>query len=151
MTQSPFMIIAETPIYRMGDGSYIALVGFDIDGDGAGGNAESDPDFQGQTSYRPSLNSRMDKFWVIPGILNRAIPESVMGCLAKATNVIAGIVMPCTVGDVGPDDKIGEGSICLAEALGIPSDPRTGGTQQPKVVIQFWPGVQAPGYRLQSL
>ena len=40
-------------------------------------------------------------------------------------------------GDRGPRTKIGEGSIALARALGIPSDPVRGGTQGGVTYIVF--------------
>lgn len=43
--------------------------------------------------------------------------------------------------DVGPANKIGEGSIALAAALGIPSSPKTGGTAHGIIYIVF-PGSQ---------
>lgn len=45
--------------------------------------------------------------------------------------------------DVGPADALGEGSIALAEALGLPASPRSGGTAEPLVYVVF-PGSAAP-------
>lgn len=43
--------------------------------------------------------------------------------------------------DQGPGNKLGEGSMALAEALGIPSNPRTGGTGKEKYLIYIvFPG-----------
>lgn len=44
---------------------------------------------------------------------------------------------PAVLADVGPRDKIGEGSIALAEALGIPSSPRSGGCSSGVVYLVF--------------
>ncbi len=41
--------------------------------------------------------------------------------------------------DIGPRTHLGEGSIALAEALGIPSNPRRGGTAS-GVRYLVWPG-----------
>ena len=46
---------------------------------------------------------------------------------------------PAIVADVGPPDKLGEGSIALAEALGVPSDPRHGGCSS-GVSVRLWRG-----------
>ena len=52
-------------------------------------------------------------------------------------------------GDVGPAAKLGEGSIALAAALGIPSDPKCGGVCHGLLTIVFpgtskgWPLTQA--------
>jgi hypothetical protein len=51
--------------------------------------------------------------------------------------------------DVGPPSKIGEASIALADALGIPSSPKSGGTAHGIIYIVFpgsgqgWPLSQA--------
>jgi hypothetical protein len=37
--------------------------------------------------------------------------------------------------DTGPSDKIGEGSVCLAEELGLASNPKKGGTNADIVYI----------------
>ncbi|MEW5724973.1 MAG: glycoside hydrolase family 75 protein [Thermodesulfobacteriota bacterium] len=43
--------------------------------------------------------------------------------------------------DVGPDDILGEGSIALARALGVPSCPREGGTEEDTgIVYLLFPG-----------
>lgn len=42
--------------------------------------------------------------------------------------------------DGGPRGKLGEGSIALAEALGVPSSPRRGGTRQKEVAYLLFPG-----------
>jgi hypothetical protein len=42
--------------------------------------------------------------------------------------------------DGGPAGKIGEGSIALADALGIPSSPRAGGTTKREVTVLLFPG-----------
>ncbi len=44
------------------------------------------------------------------------------------------------VADVGPPRKYGEGSIALAEALGIPSAPRNGGVSSPVVSYVVFAG-----------
>ncbi|PYJ80472.1 MAG: hypothetical protein DME69_00520 [Verrucomicrobia bacterium] len=48
--------------------------------------------------------------------------------------------------DVGPASKIGEGSIALAAALGVPSSPKSGGVAHGIVYIVF-PG-SAQGWPL---
>jgi hypothetical protein len=39
--------------------------------------------------------------------------------------------------DVGPNGKIGEASIALADALGVPSNPREGGVDQGIIYVVF--------------
>jgi hypothetical protein len=50
-----------------------------------------------------------------------------LGNLAVVFNGKNGKIVNAIYADVGPSNKIGEGSIALAEALAIPSSPRTGG------------------------
>jgi hypothetical protein len=50
-----------------------------------------------------------------------------LGDLAVVFNGKNGKIVNAIYADVGPSNKIGEGSIALAEALAIPSSPRTGG------------------------
>jgi hypothetical protein len=40
-------------------------------------------------------------------------------------------------GDVGPSDRIGEGSVALAETLGIRSDARSGGARRGVLFLVF--------------
>ncbi len=47
---------------------------------------------------------------------------------------------PVIVVDQGPTDKIGEGSIALANAMGINSDPKRGGTDRKIITTLLFPG-----------
>jgi len=143
MTQPPFATISATPTYKLDNNSYIFLAGADIDGDGCGGNEENDPDFQDTTTYKPDLNSRVVRGFVLPGVLMRAIPEVCIGCQGKVTHVLSGVTSQAVVYDEGPNTRIGEQSIALAAFFGIDANPVTGGTQQPLFLYQFFPGVAA--------
>lgn len=50
-----------------------------------------------------------------------------LGDLGVAVNTKTWQCSGCVFADVGPKDKIGEGSIALAEAIGVPGNPRHGG------------------------
>ena len=65
----------------------------------------------------------------------------VLGCRARVT--YKGLSVECVVADVGPRGKCGELSIAAAEAVGIPSSPRTGGEENNIVEYELWPGVAA--------
>jgi len=52
-----------------------------------------------------------------------------LGDLAVAVNLANGRKVPCIIADVGPANEIGEGSIALAQALGVPCSARTGGCE----------------------
>jgi hypothetical protein len=60
-----------------------------------------------------------------------------LGDLAVAIRPQTGASAFAIYGDVGPAKKIGEASIALANALGIPSHPKTGGVGHGLVYIIF--------------
>jgi hypothetical protein len=62
-----------------------------------------------------------------------------LGDLATVWNRRNGKLAQAIFADVGPDDEVGEGSIALARALGIPANPRTGG-QAGDVAYVVFPG-----------
>jgi Fungal chitosanase of glycosyl hydrolase group 75 len=89
------------------------------------------------------VNAEAINFIVLPGRLG----------LGAKLGDFAVVIRPATAAydyavyaDVGPANKIGEGSIALAAALGIPSSPKTGGVGHGIVYIVF-PG-SAQGWRL---
>lgn len=157
----PFAYIgpAQIPVWKRDDGAYIWLSGYDIDGDGSGGNLENDSDFQNATTYRnpdgTSLNSREENFIVIPENLAKLIPAIVMGSKASVTSLITGESFAFVAADLGPTDRIGEGSIAGANCLNVPPSPTTGGNQQPVFYYELYAGVAAEvagkKYSLQSL
>jgi hypothetical protein len=64
----------------------------------------------------------------------------VIGC--KAVLTYQGNSVTAVVADVSGPNDIGEMSVAAAEALGIPSSPRTGGVND-GVQFEFWPGTRA--------
>jgi hypothetical protein len=124
------------------DGSFFFWSGMQIDGDGAGPSF-GDPDFQPHTSYKPDLDARFDRWIVLPPQAFLAVGPMVMGCQAEVLNTLTGLWTPSMVGDVGPGDKIGEGAICTAEAVGVPSSPTSGGIDAPVIFYRVRPGVPA--------
>jgi hypothetical protein len=66
-------------------------------------------------------------FVVLPGGLARQLGARV-GDFAVVFNERNGKSSYAIFGDIGPYDRIGEGSVALAESLGIRSDARNGGT-----------------------
>lgn len=93
------------------------------------------------------LDSETENYIVVPPLIITHTRGVVRGCKARVT--YQGRSAWAVVGDKGPRDKVGEMSIALARALGIPHSPRTGGTDKPEVLYDLWPGVPAPGYELQ--
>lgn len=83
---------------------------------------------------------------VVPAQVIQMTEGVVIGCRARAT--YNDMSVDCVVADVSSRKKIGELSIAAAKALGINSSPRHGGTDDPNVLYELWPGVPAPGYVL---
>ena len=103
----------------------------DIDCDGKmssvcpGTGANRDPSYQGDTATHGTngaLTSSLDRYVVIPNNNYSAVaPGAVIA-------VIYGNKMTYAIhGDTGPPAIIGEGSVALANALGIPPSPANGG------------------------
>lgn len=109
-----------------------------------------------KTSYKDPTKSITDlaayvdaatvPYIVVPAQVIKLTKGIVLGCLARATyNELS---VDCVVADVSSAKKVGELSIAAAEALGINSSPRNGGTNDPSVLYELWPGVPAPGFVL---
>ncbi len=62
-----------------------------------------------------------------------------MGDLVYARNTTNGNTSFAYLADTGPSGKLGEGSIYLASALGLNSNPKTGGTSQPIIDYIVFP------------
>lgn len=75
-------------------------------------------------------------FVVLPGGMARQLGAR-PGDFATVFNQRNGKMSYAIYGDVGPYDRIGEGSVALAENLGIRSDARNGGTRGGIVFLVF--------------
>jgi hypothetical protein len=75
-------------------------------------------------------------FIVLPGAMARQIGAR-PGDFAVAFNQRNGKSSYAIFGDVGPSDRIGEGSMALAENLGIRSDARNGGARRGILFLVF--------------
>ncbi|MFE3035068.1 glycoside hydrolase family 75 protein [Streptomyces canus] len=117
----------------------------DIDCDGRPGtrcNRRTDPLFSDATAYQQSdgryLSAERLPYIVVPapsGIWDHR-QYGVRGG-AVAAVVYQDRVQYAVVGDVGPGHIIGEASYATAKALGIPADPRGGGTPSGVTYIVF--------------
>lgn len=117
----------------------------DIDCDGRPGdlcNARTDPSFSAATSYLQSdgryLSAETLPYIVVPGA-STIWDHRAYGVLggSVAAVVYHDRVEYAVVGDTGPKQVIGEASYATARALGIPPDPRTGGTASGVTYIVF--------------
>lgn len=93
---------------------------------------------------RRYLNSEEVLFGVVPGHFRKHVKGIVIGC--KMIVRYKGVEVVAVGGDVGP--RWGEGSIALANALGVPSNARHGGVGS-GVEWRTYPGIAAPGFILQ--
>jgi hypothetical protein len=115
---------------------------FAIDSDGS--SDASDPDHQQKTSLRHTDNSSLDARADIFGVLPLNADEAKREGLVKLPGVpdFGGIglrlgdigvafwrdkMTAFVYGDKGPPNALGEGSIAMAEELGIPANPSNGG------------------------
>ncbi len=83
---------------------------------------------------RRYVNAEAINFFVLPG---RSALGTKLGDLGVIIRPATGAYDYAIYADVGPANKIGEGSIALASALGIPSSPKTGGTAHGIIFIVF--------------
>jgi hypothetical protein len=75
-------------------------------------------------------------FIVLPGAMARQFGAR-PGDFSEVLNQNNGKSSHAIFGDVGPSDRIGEGSMALAENLGIRSDARNGGARRGILYIVF--------------
>ncbi|MCC6979187.1 MAG: glycoside hydrolase family 75 protein [Candidatus Melainabacteria bacterium] len=104
--------------------------GMTIDADGSPRARQIDPHGQLQTSLRyPGggyVNAETVPYFVLPGGQYKHLGIKLGDIAAVRYN---GKVAFAVFADVGPRHKLGEGSIALAQELGIPASPRTGGVR----------------------
>lgn len=131
------MVIENVPVMYNREQQIIRYTaGMRIDNDGARDGGEGDRYHQSQTSYKypngASLNAYKTPFIVMPIPLVKAVKPACLG--SRAVVEYRGQKIETFVGDLGGRDpktnlpRIGEGSVWLAELLGIPSSPTKGGT-----------------------
>jgi hypothetical protein len=75
-------------------------------------------------------------FIVLPGGMDQESGAR-RGDFAVVFNLQDGKMSPAIFADTGPDDSIGEGSVALAENLGIRSDARNGGVRRGVLYLVF--------------
>lgn len=105
-------------------------------------NRRTDPYFSAATAFQQSdgrhLNPERLPYIVVPapsGIWDHGAHGVGGGSVAAV--VYRGRVRYAVVGDVGPPGIVGEASYATAKALGIPPDPRSGGTASGVTYIVF--------------
>lgn len=77
-------------------------------------------------------------FYVIPSAL-KTMGNIQLGDAAYVYNTQNGLGSFAILADIGPAGKLGEGSMQLAQRLGINSNPKTGGTSSPIIYYIIFP------------
>ena len=67
-------------------------------------------------------------------------PEQTLGDLAMVFNDRTGKMSWALYADIGPSNELGEGSMALCDALGIDSDPKSGGESDECIAMIYFPG-----------
>jgi hypothetical protein len=99
---------------------------------------------------RRYLNSEKVLFSVVPGNVRKATQGQCKGSRCRVTDLKTGKQCECVIGDIGPSDHLGEGSIALAKFFGLNPDPKSGGSSDTtRFQFEMWPGIPAEGYELQ--
>lgn len=117
----------------------------DIDCDGVSTstcNSNTDPWYQNQTSFTTSsggwLNSATLPYYVVPLPSSRFdYTKNGIHAGQVAAVIFNGKMVYAVFGDEGPSNIIGEASVATANALGIYSNPKDGGSDGPVTYIVF--------------
>lgn len=89
------------------------------------------------------LDSEKIPYFVLPPQIILAVPEIVLGSKFWATNLENEKFTDGIIGDVGPNSKLGEGSMFLADPkLGINNDPKNGGETNKIIKVTVMLGSQ---------
>lgn len=89
------------------------------------------------------LDSEKIPFVVLPSHIRKMVPPKFLGCKCLVKNLRNGKICNAVLADFGPKNKIGEGSIALANELGIKSSPKDGGTSDHIIFYEIYPGIPA--------
>lgn len=92
------------------------------------------------------VDSETVPYIVVPPIIKTATKGIVLGCKCRAVNLANGREAYGVVADIGPRTKSGEVSIEMARRIGLPSNPRNGGSSTPNISYELWPGIPGEGF-----
>jgi Fungal chitosanase of glycosyl hydrolase group 75 len=126
----------------------------DIDADGSPRARQIDPTGQTKTSMRytdgSSINAEEVPYMVLPGGQYSQFGIK-LGDMCLVRNKENGKVTVAVFADVGPRQKRGEGSMKLAEELGINNSPTRGGITRPNIEYLVLPGSGYPAQNQSQL
>ena len=120
-----------------GDGALIMVTDCDIDTDGPGGSREKDPCWLPDTSLHDAAGKPCDSR-TFPGVV---VPPEITATFGVRMGDFAFVfhedkAVACQVYDGGPRHKIGEVSVGLAWAAGVPPVPPVGATPQQRDQVE---------------
>ncbi len=92
---------------------------------------------QPEDSAARYVDSNKIPFIVVPNVDKGRV---LLGDMAWVINRANGQASAAIIADIGPKDKLGEGSIELARRLGLNSDPKKGGTSKNDILYIAFPG-----------
>lgn len=92
------------------------------------------------------LDSNVTPFTVIPQSLLNKVAPVFKGCYCEIFNLKNGLMSLAVMGDIGPNNHLGEGSMALARNLGINDSPKSGGTSRKIINYKIYPGHPAQIY-----
>ena len=123
--------------------SRVAKAAIDCDGSD---NRHNDPYWQSDTTLihngKP-IDAESVPYIVVPPLIRNGVPGVVMGCQARITHTHTRKSCLAVVADVGPRAKIGELSCEAARRIGLDGNPNHGGTDDPIVLYEIFPGQAA--------
>jgi hypothetical protein len=124
--------------------------------DGMKKNAYGDPCWQPKTAYQNGgkyLNPLKVRYVVVPPFIISCCDPVVLGSECDVQNVKNEMATDAICGEVGPDDKLGEGSCYLAQCVGLNPSPNHGGTDEHIIIYTIYVGepavVDGVKYKLQ--
>jgi len=132
-------------IFATLDHSYVRFLSdLDVCNDGTGPR-HGDKHYQPQTAYYNKgkfLNADEECYIVIPMCVRKLLKKKSMGCKAQASNIETGAIYPAVCGELGPNDKTGEASYCLAKMLNK-KVTHNSGDKRLIYLYELWPGIPA--------
>jgi hypothetical protein len=111
--------------------------------DGVPKNVYGDPHWNPKTAYRGPLNADKIPYVVVPPFIIGAVDPVVLGSECEVHNTVTNMTSDAICGEVGPQNKLGEGSCELARRLGLNPNPNHGGTSKKVIVYTIFIGEAA--------
>ena len=139
------LFIEKIPVNVQSDRVIYETPWFRIDGDGDPTNHFHDPCYQKDTSLHGPDGKPIDAYKLPYVVLNPYIAASLPAVFLGALALVSykGKTVSAVIADIGPHNKIGEGSEALARALGIPESSVSGGFDHDPEHLVEW--ILVPG------